>query len=73
MLRRTDPNATPADPTATPADPTAGNGSAPVAITAPYTPTTDPNANNIGQNAPNEVLHLMITTLDQVRTVLCLQ
>lgn len=53
---QTDPNATPADPTATPADPTAGNGSAPVAITAPYTPTTDPNANNIGQNAPNEVL-----------------
>lgn len=52
----TDPNATPADPTATPADPTAGNGSAPVAITAPYTPTTDLNANNIGQNAPNEVL-----------------
>ncbi|HCY7596378.1 TPA: LPXTG-anchored repetitive surface protein SasC [Staphylococcus aureus] len=52
----TDPNATPADPTATPADPTAGNGSAPVAITAPYTPTTDSNANNIGQNAPNEVL-----------------
>lgn len=51
-----DPNATPADPTATPADPAAGNGSAPVAITAPYTPTTDPNANNIGQNAPNEVL-----------------
>ncbi|HDG5358553.1 TPA: LPXTG-anchored repetitive surface protein SasC [Staphylococcus aureus] len=51
-----DPNATPADPTATPADPTAGNGSAPVAITAPFTPTTDPNANNIGQNAPNEVL-----------------
>ncbi|HEI7886309.1 TPA: LPXTG-anchored repetitive surface protein SasC, partial [Staphylococcus aureus] len=29
---------------------------APVAITAPYTPTTDPNANNAGQNAPNEVL-----------------
>ncbi|HDK5170997.1 TPA: LPXTG-anchored repetitive surface protein SasC [Staphylococcus aureus] len=27
-----------------------------VAITAPYTPTTDPNANNAGQNAPNEVL-----------------
>ncbi|HDZ6092287.1 TPA: LPXTG-anchored repetitive surface protein SasC, partial [Staphylococcus aureus] len=26
------------------------------AITAPYTPTTDPNANNAGQNAPNEVL-----------------
>ncbi|HEI7915175.1 TPA: LPXTG-anchored repetitive surface protein SasC, partial [Staphylococcus aureus] len=25
-------------------------------ITAPYTPTTDPNANNAGQNAPNEVL-----------------
>ncbi|WP_398572411.1 hypothetical protein, partial [Staphylococcus aureus] len=25
-------------------------------ITAPFTPTTDPNANNIGQNAPNEVL-----------------
>ncbi|HHC6351445.1 TPA: LPXTG-anchored aggregation protein SasC [Staphylococcus aureus] len=46
----------PADPNATPADPTAGNGSAPVAITAPFTPTTDPNANNIGQNAPNEVL-----------------
>ncbi|HDE9365800.1 TPA: LPXTG-anchored repetitive surface protein SasC [Staphylococcus aureus] len=45
-----------ADPNATPADPTAGNGSAPVAITAPFTPTTDPNANNIGQNAPNEVL-----------------
>ncbi|WP_064138079.1 LPXTG-anchored aggregation protein SasC, partial [Staphylococcus aureus] len=34
----------------------AGNGGAPVAITAPYTPTTDPNANNAGQNAPNEVL-----------------
>ncbi|MFK3493844.1 LPXTG-anchored repetitive surface protein SasC [Staphylococcus aureus] len=48
--------AAPADPNATPADPAAGNGSAPVAITAPYTPTTDPNANNIGQNAPNEVL-----------------
>ncbi|WP_158191253.1 LPXTG-anchored aggregation protein SasC [Staphylococcus aureus] len=48
--------AAPADPNATPADPTAGNGSAPVAITAPFTPTTDPNANNIGQNAPNAVL-----------------
>ncbi|MGT3739450.1 LPXTG-anchored aggregation protein SasC [Staphylococcus aureus] len=48
--------AAPADPNATPADPTAGNGSAPVAITAQFTPTTDPNANNIGQNAPNEVL-----------------
>lgn len=48
--------AAPADPNTTPADPTAGNGSAPVAITAPFTPTTDPNANNIGQNAPNEVL-----------------
>lgn len=48
--------AAPADPNATPADPTAGNGSAPVAITVPFTPTTDPNANNIGQNAPNEVL-----------------
>ncbi|HCU9403609.1 TPA: LPXTG-anchored repetitive surface protein SasC [Staphylococcus aureus] len=48
--------AAPADPNATPANPTAGNGSAPVAITAPFTPTTDPNANNIGQNAPNEVL-----------------
>ncbi|HHE6311279.1 TPA: LPXTG-anchored aggregation protein SasC [Staphylococcus aureus] len=48
--------AAPADPNATPADPTAGNGNAPVAITAPFTPTTDPNANNIGQNAPNEVL-----------------
>lgn len=49
----------PADPNATPADPAAaaaGNGGAPVAITAPYTPTTDPNANNAGQNAPNEVL-----------------
>ncbi|HHW7744804.1 TPA: LPXTG-anchored aggregation protein SasC [Staphylococcus aureus] len=51
--------AAPADPNATPADPAAaaaGNGAAPVAITAPYTPTTDPNANNAGQNAPNEVL-----------------
>ncbi|HDN3454198.1 TPA: LPXTG-anchored repetitive surface protein SasC [Staphylococcus aureus] len=51
--------AVPADPNATPADPAAaaaGNGGAPVAITAPYTPTTDPNANNAGQNAPNEVL-----------------
>ncbi|HHW6484622.1 TPA: LPXTG-anchored aggregation protein SasC [Staphylococcus aureus] len=51
--------AAPADPNATPADPAAaaaGNGGAPVAITAPYTPTTDPNANNAGQIAPNEVL-----------------
>lgn len=51
--------AAPADPNATPADPAAaaaGNGGAPVAITSPYTPTTDPNANNAGQNAPNEVL-----------------
>lgn len=48
--------AAPADPNATPADPAAGNGGAPVAITAPYMPTTDPNANNAGQNAPNEVL-----------------
>ncbi|MBK3993445.1 LPXTG-anchored repetitive surface protein SasC [Staphylococcus aureus] len=51
--------AAPADPNATPVDPgaaAAGNGGAPVAITAPYTPTTDPNANNAGQNAPNEVL-----------------
>ncbi|HDJ1708113.1 TPA: LPXTG-anchored repetitive surface protein SasC [Staphylococcus aureus] len=51
--------AAPADPNATPADPgaaAAGNGGAPVAFTAPYTPTTDPNANNAGQNAPNEVL-----------------
>ncbi|HDI7673065.1 TPA: LPXTG-anchored repetitive surface protein SasC [Staphylococcus aureus] len=51
--------AAPADPNATTADPgaaAAGNGGAPVAITAPYTPTTDPNANNAGQNAPNEVL-----------------
>ncbi|MDF3158869.1 LPXTG-anchored aggregation protein SasC [Staphylococcus aureus] len=51
--------AAPADPNATPADPAAaaaGNGGVPVAITAPYTPTTDPNANNAGQNAPNEVL-----------------
>lgn len=50
-----DPNATPADPAAAAAA-AAGNGGAPVAITAPYTPTTDPNANNAGQNAPNEVL-----------------
>ncbi|HCY7164573.1 TPA: LPXTG-anchored repetitive surface protein SasC [Staphylococcus aureus] len=51
--------AAPADPNATPADPAAaaaGNGGAPVAITVPYTPTTDPNANNAGRNAPNEVL-----------------
>ncbi|MCM0463363.1 LPXTG-anchored repetitive surface protein SasC [Staphylococcus aureus] len=48
--------AAPADPNANPADPAAGNGGAPVAITAPFTPTTDPNNNNIGQNAPNEVL-----------------
>lgn len=51
--------AAPADPNVIPADPAAaaaGNGGAPVAITAPYTPTTDPNANNAGQNAPNEVL-----------------
>ncbi|ENL82465.1 cell wall surface anchor protein [Staphylococcus aureus M1182] len=51
--------AAPADPNATPENPAAaaaGNGGAPVAITAPYTPTTDPNANNAGQNAPNEVL-----------------
>ncbi|WP_069631940.1 LPXTG-anchored aggregation protein SasC, partial [Staphylococcus aureus] len=41
---------------ADPAAAAAGNGGAPVAITAPYTPTTDPNANNAGQNAPNEVL-----------------
>ncbi len=39
--------AAPADPNATPADP---------AATATYTPITDPNANNAGQNAPNEVL-----------------
>ncbi len=52
--------AAPADPNATPADPAAaaaGNGGAQVAITAAYTPTTDPNANNAGQNAPNEVLY----------------
>lgn len=55
-LKKRSRRAAPADPNATPADPTAGNGSAPVAITAPFTPTTDPNANNIGQNAPNEVL-----------------
>lgn len=46
--------AAPADPNATPADPaavTVTNGNA-----ATYTPTTDPNANNAGQNATNEVL-----------------
>ncbi|CDR28252.1 LPXTG-anchored aggregation protein SasC [Staphylococcus schweitzeri] len=46
--------AAPADPNATPADPaavTVTNGNA-----AAYTPTTDPNANNAGQNATNEVL-----------------
>lgn len=47
----TDPNATPADPAAA-----AANGTVPAGNTAPYTPTTDPNANNAGQNAPNEVL-----------------
>ncbi|MDR7638309.1 LPXTG-anchored aggregation protein SasC [Staphylococcus argenteus] len=53
-----DPNAAPADPNAAPADPAAaaGNGTAPAGNTATYTPTTDPNANNAGQNAPNEVL-----------------
>ncbi|MBZ5261877.1 LPXTG-anchored aggregation protein SasC [Staphylococcus aureus] len=58
-LKKRSRRAAPADPNATPADPAAaaaGNGGAPVAITAPYTPTTDPNANNAGQNAPNEVL-----------------
>lgn len=50
--------AAPADPNAAPADPAAaaGNGTAPAGNTATYTPTTDPNANNAGQNAPNEVL-----------------
>lgn len=47
--------AAPADPNATPADP-AANGTVPAGNIAPYTPTTDPNANNAGQNAPNEVL-----------------
>lgn len=51
--------AAPADPNAAPADSAAaaaGNGTAPAGNTATYTPTTDPNANNAGQNAPNEVL-----------------
>ncbi|HDZ3363972.1 TPA: LPXTG-anchored repetitive surface protein SasC [Staphylococcus aureus] len=50
--------AAPADPNATPADPAAAaaNGTVPAGNTAPYKPTTDPNANNAGQNAPNEVL-----------------
>lgn len=50
--------AAPADPNATPADPAAAaaNGTVPARNTATYTPTTDPNANNAGQNAPNEVL-----------------
>ncbi|HDJ3073257.1 TPA: LPXTG-anchored repetitive surface protein SasC [Staphylococcus aureus] len=47
-----DPNATPANPTAA----AAANGTAPAGNTATYTPDTDPNANNAGQNAPNEVL-----------------
>lgn len=47
--------AAPADPNATPADP-AANGTASAGNTATYTPTTDPNGNNVGQNAPNEVL-----------------
>ncbi|HDE0719014.1 TPA: LPXTG-anchored repetitive surface protein SasC [Staphylococcus aureus] len=50
--------AAPADPNATSADPAvaAANGTVPAGNTATYTPTTDPNANNAGQNAPNEVL-----------------
>ncbi|HDJ2895048.1 TPA: LPXTG-anchored repetitive surface protein SasC [Staphylococcus aureus] len=50
--------AAPADPNATPAGPAAAaaNGTVPAGNTATYTPTTDPNANNAGQNAPNEVL-----------------
>ncbi|WP_440862000.1 LPXTG-anchored aggregation protein SasC [Staphylococcus aureus] len=50
--------AAPADPNATPADPAAAaaNGTASAGNTATYTPTTDPNGNNVGQNAPNEVL-----------------
>ncbi|HFJ5219994.1 TPA: LPXTG-anchored aggregation protein SasC [Staphylococcus aureus] len=50
--------AAPADPNATPADPAvaAANGTVPAGNTATYTPTTVPNANNAGQNAPNEVL-----------------
>ncbi|HEI6415821.1 TPA: LPXTG-anchored repetitive surface protein SasC [Staphylococcus aureus] len=50
-----DPNATPADPAANGTVP-AGNGTAAPANTATYTPATDPNVNNTGQNAPNEVL-----------------
>ncbi|MCS5350058.1 LPXTG-anchored repetitive surface protein SasC [Staphylococcus aureus] len=50
--------AAPADPNAAPADPAAaaGNGATPAGNGATYTPTTDPNVNNAGQNAPNEVL-----------------
>lgn len=50
--------AAPADPNATPADPAAAaaNGTASAGNTATYTPTTYPNGNNVGQNAPNEVL-----------------
>ncbi|UMT74888.1 LPXTG-anchored repetitive surface protein SasC [Staphylococcus roterodami] len=50
--------AAPADPNAAPADPAAaaGNGATPAGNAATYTPATDPNANNTGQNAPNEVL-----------------
>ncbi|HDE0253488.1 TPA: LPXTG-anchored repetitive surface protein SasC [Staphylococcus aureus] len=50
--------AAPADPNATSADPAvaAANGTVPAGNTATYTRTTDPNANNAGQNAPNEVL-----------------
>ncbi|WP_251352527.1 SasC/FmtB family protein, partial [Staphylococcus aureus] len=44
--------AAPADPAAA----AAGNGTTPAGNTATYTPTTDPNTNNAGQNAPNEVL-----------------
>lgn len=47
-----DPNATPANPTAA----AAANGTAPAGNTATYTADTDPNTNNAGQNAPNEVL-----------------
>lgn len=47
--------AAPVDPNATPANP-AANSAAPAGNTVTYTPATDPNVNNTGQNAPNEVL-----------------
>ncbi len=68
--------AAPADPNATPADPAAAadrNGGAPVAITAPYTPTTDPNAIMQDKMHLTKCCHLMTMVLDQVPTVLCQQ